>query len=179
MALTLADFKKITNEKEEEAKRVREEERKVDKAERAAERAQHIEAISKIIETSVKDEVRRSVKPVQERNEAKFSAVEEDINQIKNVLKTFNALRIINVSTPTASVRELNTNNPNITFPPLEHNEPLQEIIASAKLTIGLEPFNESDLNRVSREHQAVDRAHILKLAALEFLRDELKVSSI
>ena len=66
MALTLADFKKITNEKEEEAKRVREEERKVDKAERAAERAQHIEAISKIIETSVKDEVRRSVKPVQE-----------------------------------------------------------------------------------------------------------------
>ena len=177
MALTLADFKKITNEKEEEAKRVREEERKVDKAERAAERAQHIEAISKIIETSVKDEVRRSVKPVQERK--RFSAVEEDINQIKNVLKTFNALRIINVSTPTASVRELNTNNPNITFPPLEHNEPLQEIIASAKLTIGLEPFNESDLNRVSREHQAVDRAHILKLAALEFLRDELKVSSI
>ena len=85
MALTLADFKKITNEKEEEAKRVREEERKVDKAERAAERAQHIEAISKIIETSVKDEVRRSVKPVQERK--RFSAVEETLIRLKMYLK--------------------------------------------------------------------------------------------
>ena len=65
MALTLADFMKITTQKEEESRKIREEEKKIreeernaDKADRAVERTEHIAAITRIIETGVRDEVK-------------------------------------------------------------------------------------------------------------------------
>ena len=93
MSLTLEDFLRINKEniasiekQRVDDQRERAREREHDQHVRAKERVEDLGAISKLIESGVKDEVIRVIKPIEEKNEKRLGKLEEDMTQIKNLL---------------------------------------------------------------------------------------------
>ena len=99
MSLTLEDFLRITNEREEKLKKQREidqeeqvRQRSEDEKIRAKEREDHLAAISTLIETGVSAEVKKVFEPVQKINEERIGKLESELSEIKALMNTFNQI---------------------------------------------------------------------------------------
>lgn len=167
MSLTLDDFLKI-NKANNEAYDL---ERARDRQERAEERASDLDAISKLIESGVKEEVTRVIQPIQEKNETRLGCLESQMNEIKNLLRSG-----LSADPPLSSNPTTNSSSEGSPGVVTAESEVIVAI-SNARRIISLQPIHkEKDVGRQFRMHDHVTNDQEAMLSAvLEYLKCEMR----
>ena len=178
MSLTLEDFLKINkaNNEAHDEQRARDRQERADQLAhdqelRAKERANDLDAIGKLIESGVKDEVIRVIQPIQEKNEERFGTMQSQITEITNLLKY---RRIPNP--PNISSNQANIANEESTSVVTAVNE-ICGAIGNARKVVSLQPIHkERDVGRQFRMHETVTNDEEAMLSAVhEYLKCEMR----
>ena len=184
MSLTLEDFMRITSEKELALKKERQEERaeqerlrNEDQKTRAAENKAHLEAIEKLIETGVREEVKRVVEPLQKRNEDRFEKVEMELSELKRVLVSKEVPKSQSHG-PSSFSNQQHVSTPS-SEPTNSNNNLSVEVLAlleKARRTISLRPIFKKDVDLQFRTKENVTTENeAFKEAVTDYLYYELK----
>ena len=150
------------------------------------ERTKEIDIFIQLIDTGVKTEVTKQMKPL----ETKQTAMESVQNDIINRMNVFEHELSVLKENRQSKVSPLNPPPPiplapsnipaNATVTTLDtvDDTKIKEIVGKARRTIGLHPIDKYDLERIrNNSDETMSENDIEKLAAIEFLRDEMKIS--
>ena len=186
-AVTVDDLARITKEQTELIMKLRED----DKKERAAERAEDVATFSRMIGNTMDEKLDKAVKPLVVRQDTFEKETKEAISDMSAQLSAFNA-KLASLQQPTsresfASVaagmpvvrQDQPATSDSDTLPRPDIVNKLEDIVATAKLTLGFAPIEKHDLLRVGRKENLISEQDIMKHAIIDFLRGEMNIRNI
>ena len=187
MSLTLEDFLRITSERDIAMKKQRDldlieqaKQRTEDESIRARERKEHLDAISKLIESGVKSEVRKFIDPLQKQNDERMHKIESELCDLRNLLH----------SNPLATSSQSRGNTVRVDHSPpasasgvssainssVSTSSEIVNAVSKARRTISLKPIYKKDVDLQYRSNKDIVSEHDAMVAAVsDYLFYELK----
>ena len=181
-SVTVEDLQRISNQQMQLVTSLFEKE----KSERMVERTDDIKSLKAFIETSFNSKINAALQPISTRQDEFEKRTEESICQISAELAAMKESLSsrpstnqtdpgpdININTSSYAARAAH----NLTAPTQVSD--LSEIIEAARLTLGFEPIEQQDIDRLKREYDISDINELMKRAVIDFLRLEMGITTI
>ena len=186
-SINIEEFAKISKQQAQEQAELYDQKRK-------AERSEDLQKFSEIIEKCVESKIESAINPVIERQndlEKKTSDLSEELASLRQlVVEKVSEPRTLQPqilhpspgqaaghtpSWPQASVlpAEIPILSPHGT------DASLKQRFESGRLTLGFEPIDIDDLDRISRVNDILESEYVMKLAVIEYLRFDMNVKTL
>ena len=166
---------------------------------RAEERSEDIQKFSELIENCVQSKIDTALKPVIEKQNVLEEKTSRAINELTDKLEAVQ--KLVTKSAPDNDMSSHSTappptapaarpwHLPPASMPPAEITSPPTDVLSkeaiiknrfeAGRLTLGFEPIDQDDLNRIARINDIQDSEFVMRLAVAEFLRYDMNVKTV